>query len=69
MCVLLGIFPEFPVDPYYEPLAWFMIRVGVAYMNVRILRCLKEELCRAIDKWLRPIINTMLFKTVIPLRI
>ena len=25
MCVLLGIFSEFPVDPYYEPLAWFMI--------------------------------------------
>ena len=25
MCVLLGIFREFPVDPYYEPLAWFMI--------------------------------------------
>ena len=26
MCVLLGGFPKFPVDPYYEPLAWFMIR-------------------------------------------
>ena len=25
MCVLLGILREFPVDPYYEPLAWFMI--------------------------------------------
>ena len=25
MCVLLGISSEFPVDPYYEPLAWFMI--------------------------------------------
>ena len=25
MCVLLGVFREFPVDPYYEPLAWFMI--------------------------------------------
>ena len=25
MCVLLGGFPKFPVDPYYEPLAWFMI--------------------------------------------
>ena len=28
MCVLLGIFREFPVDPYYEPLAWFMILVS-----------------------------------------
>ena len=27
MCVLLGVFREFPVDPYYEPLAWFMIRI------------------------------------------
>ena len=36
---------------------------------VRILRCLKEELSWAIDKWLWLIINTMLFKTVIPLRI
>ena len=25
MCILLGVFHEFPVDPYYEPLAWFMI--------------------------------------------
>ena len=25
MCVLLGVFCEFPVNPYYEPLAWFMI--------------------------------------------
>ena len=29
----------------------------------------KEELCQAIDKWARLIINIMLFKTVIPLRI
>ena len=27
MCVLLGVFPEFLVDPYCEPLVWFMIRV------------------------------------------
>ena len=27
MCVLLGVFREFLVDPYYEPLAWFMIIV------------------------------------------
>ena len=26
MYVLLGVFPEFPVDPYYEPLVWFMIK-------------------------------------------
>ena len=25
MCVLLEFSLEFPVDPYYEPLAWFMI--------------------------------------------
>ena len=25
LCVLLGIFPEFPVNPYYESPAWFMI--------------------------------------------
>ena len=29
----------------------------------------KEELAWAIDKWLQLIINKMLFKTVIPLRI
>ena len=46
-----------------------VIRVGVAYMNVRISRHLKEELAWAIDKWLWLIINTILFKTVIPLRI
>ena len=45
-----------------------VIRVGVAYVNVHVLRRLKEELAWAID-WLRLIINTVLFKTVIPLRI
>ena len=25
MCVLLGIFLEFPIDLCYEPLTWFMI--------------------------------------------
>ena len=25
MYVLLGVFPGFPVDPYHEPLVWFMI--------------------------------------------
>ena len=33
MCVLLGVFREFPVDPYYEPLAWFMIYI---YMHTHI---------------------------------
>ena len=42
---------------------------GVVYMNIRILRGLKAELGWAIDKQLRLIIYTMLFKTVIPLRI
>ena len=46
-----------------------VLRVGVAYVNVHVSRCLKEELSWAIDKWLRLIINTMLFKTVIPVRI
>ena len=46
-----------------------VIRVGVAYVNVCISRRLKEELARAIDKQLWLIIYTMLFKTIIPLRI
>ena len=44
-------------------------QVGVVYVNVRVSRHLKAELGWAIDKQLRLIINTMLFKTVIPLRI
>ena len=46
-----------------------VIRVGVAYMNICVSRRLKEELGWAIDKRLWLIINTMLFKTIIPLRI
>ena len=46
-----------------------VIRVGVAYMNVRVLRHLKEELGWVIVEWLQLIIIKMLFKTVIPLRI
>ena len=42
-----------------------VIRVGVTYMNICVSRCLKEELSWAIDKWLRLIINTVLFITVI----
>ena len=44
-------------------------KVGVAYLNVRVSRRLKEELGWAIDKRIRLIANKMLFKTVIPLRI
>ena len=45
-----------------------VIKVGVAYMNVRVSRRLKEELAWVIDKWLWVISNKMLFKTVVPLR-
>ena len=44
-------------------------RVGVAYVNVCVSRHLKQELGWAIDKCLPLIINKILFKTVIPLRI
>ena len=37
-------------------------------MNICVLRHLKEELAWAIDKQLQVVSNTMLFKTVIPLR-
>ena len=40
----------------------------VAYVNVCVSKLLKEELAWAIDEQLWLIINTMLFKTVIPLR-
>ena len=46
-----------------------VIMVVVAYVNVFISRRLKEELSWAIDKQLRLIINTILFKIVILLRI
>ena len=39
------------------------------YVNVYVSRRLKEELGWAIDKQLWLIINTMLFKIVIPVRI
>ena len=45
-----------------------VINVGVAYVNVRVSKSLKEELAWAIDKRLRVVSNKMLFKTVIPLR-
>ena len=43
--------------------------MGVAYVNLRVSRDLKEELNWAIDKHLPLIINKKLFKAVIPLRI
>ena len=45
-----------------------VLKVGVAYMNVRASRHLKEELAWVIDKQLWAISNEMLFKTVVPLR-
>ena len=43
-----------------------VIEVDVAYVNVCILRHLKEELAWVIDKWFRVITNKM---SVIPLRL
>ena len=40
----------------------------MAYVSIRVLTHLKEELAWAADKWLRVISNIMLFKTVAPLR-
>ena len=42
--------------------------MGVVYVNVSVLKRLKEELAWAIDKRLRVVSNKMLFKTVIPLK-
>ena len=39
VCVLLGVFPEFLVHPYYEPLLWFMIIVQLLYWNSYIHHC------------------------------
>ena len=38
-------------------------------MKVHVSKHLKEKLACAIDEWIWLIINTMLFKTVIPIRI
>ena len=46
-----------------------VIKVGVAFMTIHILRYLKQKLAWAINKYLLVISITMLFKTVIPLRI
>ena len=40
----------------------------MAYMIVRLLRLLKEELAWAIHKSLEVVSNTVFFKIVIPLR-
>ena len=45
-----------------------VIKVGGMYVNVRVSRCLKEELAWVIDKRLWVISNKILFKTVVPLR-
>ena len=50
-------------------MVYFRYKGGVAYVNVHVLRPFKEELAWAIDKQLKLIINTMLFKTVIQVRI
>ena len=44
------------------------MKVSVMYMNVHVLRRLKEELAWVIDKRLWVISNKLLFKTVVPLR-
>jgi len=33
-CVLLESFIKFPVDPYYEPLLWFMIIITRIFKNL-----------------------------------
>ena len=43
--------------------------LGVAHVNMHVLRHVKEELCWVIDKRLWLIINKILVKTVIPLKI
>ena len=45
-----------------------IIKMGVAYLNVRVLKCLKEELAWVIDERLQVISNKMFFKIVVPLR-
>ena len=45
-----------------------VVKVGVAFVNVRVSRGLKQELAWVIDKRLLAVSNKMLFKTVVPLR-
>ena len=45
------------------------IKVRVVYVGIFVLRCLTEELARAIDKWVQIlVIRVMLFKTAVPLK-
>ena len=46
----------------------FSIKAGVAYVNVRISKHIKEELAWAINKRLLVISNEILFTTVMPLK-
>ena len=41
------------------------MKVGVAYLNVRVSISLKEELAWVIDKGLRAVSNKILLKTVV----
>jgi len=43
VCVLLESFIKFPVDPYYEPLSWFMIHTSFESKLVAIHIYLIEE--------------------------
>ena len=56
MCVLLGVFHEFPVDPYFEPLASFMINsqnVKSEHLLAVIIKSVfKEE--RSVFAWTSP---------------
>ena len=36
MCIVLRIFPKLLVDPYYEPLAWFMIKNKEKIMTITV---------------------------------
>ena len=46
----------------------FNYKGGYGVHEYTCIKALKEELAWGIDKWLWVINNTMLFKTVIPLR-
>ena len=45
VCVLLRTLPKFPVDPYYEPLAWFMIILANHYTCYRWFKCSSTLWC------------------------
>ena len=71
LLVVQAIFAYYKTFPYStdgQTQPQSTVKVGVVYVNVCVLRCLKEELAWVIDKWLWVISNKMLFKTVVPLR-